>query len=325
MSDTAETGATGGEQSAPLDLSAVKAQFAAALTDAPAEETAPEPEKPPSKPEVKPEPEPDAEPDEDTNAARARFRAERRAVKQRAAELDRQEAEQRELFATERRVWQQARAAAREGRPLEVLQALGIDPEDLAKQLTETAVGNDPATRALQRKLAEIEAQQERERHEHEQRSHQQSLAAAQRGWEGEVARVLANSGDETLTAIAADPELVSQVRLIQEEWYADGDTNQRSARAMQKAARELARRLESEHTRLSRYVRRDGGSQTGGEKPSAAGQLQRPRETRSTRTLGASQGSAKPQSTPKFDTSTDAGRLAWKRYHSEILKNSNS
>ena len=348
MSDTAAvTGqaGTGDAASAAPSLGDIKATFAASLgRDVDGEEAAPEGKpraadgkfakgKPEAEPKAKPEPEPEAkqadeeDPDrEPTNAERARFRAERRAVKQRQAEVERRDAEQRAMFATERQLWARAHSAIRDGKPMDALAALGIDPDTLVKQLTEAAVGNDPATVALQRRLAEMEAQQERQRLDAEERQQGVRIAQQQRAWEGEVAEALTASGDESLAAIAGDPELVAEVRKIQEQWFLDGDERQRTPKAMQRAARELAKRLETAHNRLGRIFRKnveDTATETDAAKSSAAGRLQSPSEKRSTRSLGASQGSAKPVTAPRFDLSSDSGKRDWKRHYSELLKNS--
>lgn len=278
------------------------------------------------KPEAKPEPDvkpaDDDDPDrEPTNAERAKFRAMRREVKQARAQLEKERAEAEQLHAAERRIWGEFHRARKEGRVLDALQVIGADPEEIARLLTEQAVGTDPRLTAVQRQLAELEAQRERQLLQEEQRHAQAQRAANERSWDSVNAETLETTGDEALVAIAKDPELLAEVRKIQEEWYADGEEDQKSPRARVRAARELAKRLQAAHTRLGRLFRasvEDEVDGTGPVKPSAPGRLKTPRETRSTRSLGASQGAAKPAEPIKF--TTDADR---KRWAAELLKNS--
>jgi len=310
----------------------LKAQFTAMLHapegEAPAEGKPRAPDGKFAKVETKPEPEP-AKPEQDdddpnrepTNAERAKFRAMRREVKQARAQLEKERAEAEQLHAAERRIWGEFHRARKEGRVLDALQVIGADPEEIARLLTEQAVGTDPRLTAVQRQLAELEAQRERQRLQDEERHAQQQRAAEERSWDAVNAETLETTGDEALVAISKDPELLAEVRKIQEEWYQDGDTDQKSPRARVRAARELAKRLQAAHTRLGRLFRssvEDATDGTGPDKPSAPGRLKTPRETRSTRSLGASQGAAKPAEPIRF--STDAER---KRWAAELLKNS--
>lgn len=321
--DTGDAAPSGGD---------LKAQFTAMLHapegEAPAEGKPRAPDGKFAKVEAKPEPEP-AKPEQDdddpnrdpTNAERAKFRAMRREVKQARAQLEKERAEAEQLHAAERRIWSEFHRARKEGRVLDALQVIGADPEEIARLLTEQAVGTDPRLTAVQRQLAELEAQRERQRLQDEERQAQTLRQRQQQAWEASVADTLESTGDEALVAIAKDPELVAEVRKIQEEWYADGEEEQHTARAKVRAARELAKRLQAAHTRLGRIFRasvEDATDGTGPDKPSAPGRLKTPRETRSTRSLGASQGAAKPAEPIRF--STDAER---KRWAAELLKNS--
>lgn len=322
--DTGDAAPSGGD---------LKAQFTAMLHapegEAPAEgkpraadgkfakvEAKSEPE--PAKPDPADDDDPNREP---TNAERAKFRAMRREVKQARAQLEKERAEAEQLHAAERRIWSEFHRARKEGRVLDALQVIGADPEEIARLLTEQAVGTDPRLTAVQRQLAELEAQRERQRLQDEERQAQQQRAAEERSWDAVNAETLETTGDEALVAISKDPELLAEVRKIQEEWYQDGETDQKSPRARVRAARELAKRLQAAHTRLGRLFRanvEDAADGTGPDKPSAPGRLKTPRETRSTRSLGASQGAAKPAEPIRF--STDAER---KRWAAELLKNS--
>ena len=331
--EAAPAGDTSGD-AAPT-LGALKAQFAASLGRDEQGEEVPAEGKPraadgkfKAKDEPKPEPaKPDAEDDdgdperEPTNAERAKFRAMRRQVKQQAAELQAAREEAARMHETERQLWSRFHQARKDGRILDALQAIGADPEELAKLLTEQAIGTDPRLTAVQRQLAELEAQRERARLQDEQRQQQAQRQRQEQAWEASVAETLEATGDDSLVAIAKDPELVAEVRKIQEEWYADGDENQASPKAKVRAARELAKRLQAAHTRLGRLFRanvEEEADGTGPVKPSVPGRLKTPSEKRSTRTLGASQGSAKPAAPRQFSSDRE-----WKQWAAEMLKNS--
>lgn len=316
-------------------LGALKAQFAASLGRDESGEEAPAEGKPraadgkfakavekPDEPakELKPADDDDAD-REPTNAERAKFRAMRREVKQAREQLLKERAEAEQIHAAERQLWAEFHRARKEGRVLDALQVIGADPEEIAKLLTEQAVGTDPRLTAVQRQLAELEAQRERQRLADEQREAQQRRALDERSWDAVNAETLETTGDESLIAIAKDPELLAEVRKIQEEWYADGETDQKSPRARVRAARELAKRLQAAHTRLGRLFRNsveEEANGTGPVKPSVPGRLKTPRDTRSTRTLGASQGAAKPAAPRQFSSDRE-----WKRWAAEMLKNS--
>jgi hypothetical protein len=337
--EAAPAGDTGTGDAAPT-LGALKAQFAASLGRDEAGEEVPAEGKPraadgkfktaeakPDKPEAKPKHNPDADPDPDdepdrepTNAERAKFRAMRRDMKRQAAELQAAREEAARMHETERQLWSRFHAARKDGRILDALQAIGADPEELAKLLTEQAIGTDPRLTAVQRQLAELEAQRERQRLQDEQRQQQAQRQRQEQEWEASVAETLEATGDESLAAIAKDPELVAEVRKIQEEWYADGDENQASPKAKVRAARELAKRLQAAHTRLGRLFRANVEEEAAGTapKPSVHGRLKTPGEKRSTRTLGASQSTARPAAPRQFSSDRE-----WKQWAAEMLKNS--
>lgn len=281
----------------------------------------------PTKPDAAPEPDEAAEdkPSDDddkppTNAERAALRIEKRELKRKEAAYQQREQEQAAQFAAERRVWTAAMRALQEGRPVDMLQMLGINPEMVAQQLAKTAIGEDPQVTALQRKLAQLEARQERERLDAESEQGKRTEAQLKQAWDQRLAATLKGTADPALVAIAEDAELVRATAEIQEEYYSEHGEPMEPKRA----ARELARRLKSAHTRLGRIFREasaDAGDAAEGTDPTKPSVASRPdrlsgSKTRS-KSLGASNSSASAKPGGQFKSHAE-----WKTWAAEMLKN---
>lgn len=337
-------------ESAGANLSDIKAAFARAIgADEPAPEAAEEPggkperspdgkfkvkDKAATKEEPKKEPESDPEDKPPTNGERAKFRAERRAFRQAQAELAAERDKAARMFAHQREMWRQFDSAKRDGRVIDAIQALGFDAEEVARQLAEQAMGNDPRLTAMQRQMAELEAQRERERLEQAQRQADAQREYGARQWNAMLARTLSDSDDEIIAGMAQEPDILDAIRVEQERAWEDdcaevgaeeATRRQRTPAAMLRAARVVAREATSAHTRLGRLLRKvaqSADTETGAEQPSAPGEL-KTRGKGAPRSLGASQGTAKPRQPATFDTNTHEGRRSWKAHFEAMLKNS--